>query len=75
MKHFSSWDGIEIAYGEWGDETASTPVVLHHGFVANAEANWVATGVLDALLAAGRRVIAPDARGHGHSEKPHDPAR
>ncbi|MGH2833080.1 MAG: alpha/beta fold hydrolase [Solirubrobacteraceae bacterium] len=51
------------------------PVVLHHGFVANADANWVATGVVEALVAAGRRVIAPDARGHGRSEKPHDPAR
>jgi pimeloyl-ACP methyl ester carboxylesterase len=75
VKRFSSWDGIEIAYREWGEETGWAPVVLHHGFVANAEANWVATGVVDALLAAGRRVIAPDARGHGHSEKPHDPAR
>jgi pimeloyl-ACP methyl ester carboxylesterase len=75
VKRFSSWDGVEIAYHEWGEETELAPVVLHHGFVANAEANWVATGVLDALLAAGRRVIAPDARGHGHSEKPHDPAR
>jgi pimeloyl-ACP methyl ester carboxylesterase len=36
--------------------------------------NWVATGVVDALLAAGRRVIALDARVHG-SEKPHDLAR
>ncbi len=75
VKRFSSWDGVEIAYREWGEETGSVPVVLHHGFVANAEANWVATGVVDALLAAGCRVIAPDARGHGHSEKPHDPAR
>jgi pimeloyl-ACP methyl ester carboxylesterase len=74
VKRFSSWDGVEIAYREWGEETTLAPVVLHHGFVANAEANWVATGVVDALLAAGRRVIAPDARGHGHSEKPHDPA-
>jgi pimeloyl-ACP methyl ester carboxylesterase len=49
--------------------------VLHHGFVADANANWLATGVVDALLTAGRRVIAPDARGHGQSEKPHDPAR
>ena len=49
--------------------------MLHHGFVANADANWVATGVVEALLAAGRRVVAPDARGHGRSEKPHDPAR
>ena len=50
-------------------------MVLHHGFVAHAEANWVTPGVVDALLAAGRRVIAPDARGHGDSDKPHDPAR
>lgn len=76
VKRYASWDGIEIAYREWGEESAvPAPVVLHHGFVADAEANWVATGVVDALVAAGRRVIAPDARGHGHSEKPHDPAR
>jgi pimeloyl-ACP methyl ester carboxylesterase len=75
MKSFKSWDQIEIAYQEWGERTAAPPVVLHHGFVADANANWVATGVLDALLAAGHRVIAPDARGHGASEKPHDPAR
>jgi pimeloyl-ACP methyl ester carboxylesterase len=75
MKSFESWDQTEIAYQEWGEATASPPVVLHHGFVVDANANWVATGVVDALLAAGRRVIAPDARGHGRSEKPHDPAR
>src|ERR1700691_1645545 len=72
---FKSWDGVEIAYREWGAESALVPVVLHHGFVADAQANWVATGVRDALTAAGRRVIAPDARGHGRSEKPHDAAR
>jgi pimeloyl-ACP methyl ester carboxylesterase len=75
MKSFKSWDQTEIAYQEWGEQTSAPPVVLHHGFVADANANWVATGVLDALLAAGRRVIAPDARGHGRSEKSHDPAR
>jgi pimeloyl-ACP methyl ester carboxylesterase len=48
--------------------------VLHHGFAADANANWVVPGVLDALLAADRQVIAPDARGHGRSEKPHDPS-
>jgi pimeloyl-ACP methyl ester carboxylesterase len=73
MKSFRSWDQIEIAYQEWGEQTSAPPVVLHHGFVVDANANWVATGVVDALLAAGRRVIAPDARGHGRSEKPHDP--
>jgi pimeloyl-ACP methyl ester carboxylesterase len=76
MKSFKSWDHIEIAYSEWGEDTTSSPpVVLHHGFVADANANWVATGVVAHLLAAGRKVIAPDARGHGSSEKPHDPAR
>jgi pimeloyl-ACP methyl ester carboxylesterase len=73
IKSFTTWDGIEIAYQEWGQRTASVPVVLHHGFVADANANWVGPGVVDALLAAGRHVIAPDARGHGRSAKPHDP--
>jgi pimeloyl-ACP methyl ester carboxylesterase len=85
IQTFQTWDGLQIAYQEWGGErdlererdgeSNSPPVVLHHGFAANANANWLATGVVDALTAAGRRVVAPDARGHGHSEKPHDPAR
>ena len=77
VKSFKTWDGLEISYQEWGDvETGGLPpVVLHHGFVANADANWVATGVVNALTTAGRLVIAPDARGHGRSEKPHDPDR
>jgi pimeloyl-ACP methyl ester carboxylesterase len=77
VKSFITWDGLEIAYQEWGEVQTGglPPVVLHHGFVASADANWVATGVADALTTAGRRVIAPDARGHGRSEKPHDPDR
>jgi pimeloyl-ACP methyl ester carboxylesterase len=34
----------------------------------------VVTGVVAALVGAGRRVIAYDSRGHGASDKPHDPA-
>jgi pimeloyl-ACP methyl ester carboxylesterase len=77
VKSFKTWDGLEISYQEWGGEGQAhlPPVVLHHGFVADANANWVAPGVVHGLLAAGRRVIAPDARGHGSSEKPHDHAR
>ncbi len=76
MKRFKSFDGIEIAYREWGESRGTLPpVVLHHGFVVDAATNWVLTGVVAGLLADGRRVIAPDARGHGSSEKPHDPAR
>jgi pimeloyl-ACP methyl ester carboxylesterase len=71
---FTSWDGTEIAYWTWGEPADSLPVVVHHGFVAHARANWEAPGVVDALLSAGRQVIGPDARGHGDSQRPHDPA-
>jgi pimeloyl-ACP methyl ester carboxylesterase len=74
IKRFTTWDEIEIAYQEWGSRDSGPPVVLHHGFVVDANANWVAPGVVDALLGAGRWAVAPDARGHGRSEKPHDPA-
>jgi pimeloyl-ACP methyl ester carboxylesterase len=73
MKSFRTFDDLEIAYQEWGDPQApGPPVILHHGFVVDANTNWVAPGVVEALVSAGRRVIAPDARGHGSSGKPHD---
>ena len=76
MASFRTWDGIEIAYQVWGEgDGDAPPVVLHHGFIADADSNWVSIGVVDALKEAGRTVVAPDARGHGRSEKPHDPAR
>lgn len=62
--------GVRIHYT---DEGSGPPVVLVHGFAADAERNWRAPGVIAALLGAGRRVIAFDARGHGQSDKPHDP--
>lgn len=80
MPRFSSFDGTEIAYQEWGNNAAGSadatrlpPVVLHHGFIADANLNWVGPGVVAALVRAGRRVLALDARGHGTSAKPHDP--
>jgi pimeloyl-ACP methyl ester carboxylesterase len=75
VERFVSFDGTEIAYQEWGSDRGAPPVVLHHGYVVDANVNWVLPGVVDALVAAGRRVVAPDARGHGASGKPHDPAR
>jgi pimeloyl-ACP methyl ester carboxylesterase len=78
MKQFTSSDGLAIAYQEWDAESgaASTlpPVVLHHGFIADTNLNWVVPGVVEALVRAGRRVLALDARGHGASEKPHESA-
>ena len=49
-------------------------VVLVHGFASNLQANWRAPGIIDALVASGRQVVALDCRGHGRSDKPHDPA-
>jgi pimeloyl-ACP methyl ester carboxylesterase len=74
VKQFTAADGVEIAYDEWGTPSGHPPVLLHHGFVADASLNWVATGVVGALVDAGRHVVALDARGHGRSGKPHDPA-
>jgi pimeloyl-ACP methyl ester carboxylesterase len=70
MQRFLSFDGLEIAYLDAGGGPA---VLLLHGFAADHAANWAQPGVIDALVHAGRRVIAYDARGHGESAKPHDP--
>ncbi|MGO8946737.1 MAG: alpha/beta fold hydrolase [Ktedonobacterales bacterium] len=74
MPRFLSFDGIEIAYETWGTAGERPPVLLHHGFIANAEINWVRPGIVAALTQAGRQVVAIDARGHGTSAKPPDPA-
>ncbi|SNR87427.1 alpha/beta fold hydrolase [Actinoplanes regularis] len=74
MSTFRSGDGVEIFYEIWENESELPPVLLHHGFIADGRTNWVLPGVVGALTGAGRRVVAIDARGHGRSGKPHDPA-
>jgi pimeloyl-ACP methyl ester carboxylesterase len=69
MGEFSSFDGTTIVYDDLGE---GPPVVMLHGFAADARANWHQPKVVEAVVAAGRRVITPDARGHGRSGKPHD---
>jgi pimeloyl-ACP methyl ester carboxylesterase len=70
-----SFDGIELAYEQMDPASPSDqfPVLLLHGFASDHVDNWVEPGIVDALLTTGRTVIATDARGHGASEKPHDP--
>jgi pimeloyl-ACP methyl ester carboxylesterase len=51
-----------------------TPIVLVHGFASDYQLNWVGTRWQETLTGAGYRVIGLDCRGHGSSEKPHDPA-
>ena len=70
MASFDS-DGVRIHYLDRGH---GAPVLMIHGFGSSAEEHWVKTGMVE-RLARRWRVIAYDARGHGHSDKPHDPAR
>jgi pimeloyl-ACP methyl ester carboxylesterase len=69
MTRFFRSDGVRIAYDDVG---TGAPIVLLHGFSANRRLNWQLPGWYDALNAAGYRVIAFDARGHGQSDKPAD---
>ncbi len=74
MDRFKSFDGLSIAYGVAGEEEGGGAVLLHHGFASTAEINWLRPGVVAALVAAGRRVVYLDARGHGRSDHPHEVA-
>jgi pimeloyl-ACP methyl ester carboxylesterase len=74
MERLEARDGVGIAYRQWNAGASAIPVVLHHGFVADGALNWEGPGVVKALVEAGRWVVTLDARGHGASDKPHDPA-
>jgi len=63
--------GVRIHYT---DEGRGTPVLLVHGFANPANLQWRRTGRIQAL-AKNYRVIALDNRGHGRSDKPHDPSQ
>jgi haloalkane dehalogenase len=60
-------DGLRMSYL---DEGAGTPVLLLHG-----EPTWsfLWRRIVPPLVAAGRRVVAPDLLGFGRSDKPADP--
>lgn len=63
-------DGVKLAYERVG---AGSPVVLVHGFGSSRVQNWKSTGWYGSLAEAGFSVLAMDCRGHGDSDKPHDP--
>ena len=62
-------NGVRIRYI---DEGSGEPVLLIHGYTRSIETNWIAPGVF-ANLVKDHRVVAFDLRGHGRSDKPHDP--
>jgi pimeloyl-ACP methyl ester carboxylesterase len=69
VRHFPGRDGLRLAYRELGEGRA---LILIHGYLANAAANWVDTGIAGKIAGHGYRVIMPDLRGHGDSARPHD---
>jgi pimeloyl-ACP methyl ester carboxylesterase len=70
-QYFESFDGARVAWREMGE---GRPVVLIHGYFSTAQVNWIKYGHAAKLVARGFRVIMPDLRGHGSSDRPHDRA-
>lgn len=63
---FHSFDNTRIAFT---DEGKGEVVLLIHGFIVNGS-SWSKTVLKKKLLEQGYRVIAPDLRGNGSSDKP-----
>lgn len=61
-------DGVRIHYAVEG---TGPPLILLHGFTGSHR-DWWSFGLVDALRD-DFQLIMPDARGHGASEKPHEP--
>lgn len=72
VHHFTARDGTRLAWRETGE---GRPLLLIHGYFSNAFTNWLRYGHARKIADAGFRVIMPDLRAHGDSDKPHDPAR
>jgi len=72
MPEFDS-DGVRLHYALAGPDDGP-PIVLVHGYCSDYELNWVGSRWQETLSRDGRLVLGLDCRGHGHSEKPHDPA-
>jgi len=66
---YANHQGTRIHYEVEGE---GPPLVLQHGFTGNLK-RWYSFGYVDALKA-DYQLILVDARGHGASDKPHDPA-
>ncbi len=71
MKRFASFDGAQIAFTVLGE---GRPTLVLHGFLANADLNFVQPGIAGRIETLRRQVILPDLRGHGASDAPEDEA-
>jgi pimeloyl-ACP methyl ester carboxylesterase len=68
LRFWTASDGVRLAYHELGE---GRPVVLLHGLFSDAVMNWIKFGHAARIAADGFRVIMPDLRAHGQSDKPH----
>ncbi|HEY5290424.1 MAG TPA: alpha/beta fold hydrolase [Caulobacteraceae bacterium] len=72
MARFES-GGLSLAYDDMrppGDEAGV--IMLVHGFAASRVETWRRLGWYAAFERKGWRIVAPDLRGHGESDKPHE---
>src|SRR3990170_4491294 len=65
--YWTASDDVRLAWQEAGE---GRPVVLVHGLFSDANTNWIKFGHARRIAAAGLRVIMPDLRAHGLSDKP-----
>lgn len=67
-RYYTSFDGKKIYYEIKGD---GFPILLLHGFTGNGQ-SWKRGILYNDLIATGYKVITPDLRGNGQSDKPTD---
>lgn len=65
--YYTKSDSVRIAYRVEG---SGPPVLLIHGFIVDGT-SWDRTKLKDMLIIEGYKVIIPDLRGNGQSDKPH----
>ncbi len=70
VRYYPARDGLRLAYREVG---SGLPLIVIHGYTGSAMM-FVRDGMGARIAARGYRVILPDLRGHGDSDRPHDPA-
>lgn len=71
---FTTTAGFRIAFDDIAPPGYERQIVLVHGFASNRNEGWRRTGWYSAFERRRIRCVALDQRGHGESDKPHDPA-
>lgn len=70
QESFQSFDQTRIAFTDKG---SGIPVMLIHGFISSGD-SWRHSALTKELIDEGYRVIIPDLRGNGKSDRPQQPA-